>query len=413
MGVQEGSEFLNVTFLFMKNSLANCLAPSVYCFLQIFNLYWLSKKEKHVLLVRRATYRGGTTMTILAAIDSFKGSASSFELNQAALNGWFSKKGEKINRPIADGGEGTAEAIYHALGGQWRVIEGVDLLFRKVSCRYLLTVYAGKRLAVIESTEVIGLDLLKEPTDQTIRSASSFGLGELLKDALTQEVDQVIVTLGGSGCSDGGLGLLQSLGAKLVGATEGNPLLTTKRIEWGKSREKFKKVQLLVAADVTSFYSGPQGAAQIYGKQKGGTKTTLAFLDKQATNLTEQIKQTTNIDLNAVSGFSLVAQLIGLEEAIKQADLVITGEGRIDQQTINGKVPYGVAKLAKKHGKKVIALCGSREKNLGRLDEFLPSVFSIQLGPIELKKALNRQETLEKVAIMTHNLSRLVEDDLS
>ncbi len=94
---------------------------------------------------------------------------------------------------------------------------------------------------MIESTEVIGLDLLKEPTDQTIRSASSFGLGELLKDALTQEVDQVIVTLGGSGCSDGGLGLLQSLGAKLVGATEGNPLLTTKRIEWGKSREKFKR----------------------------------------------------------------------------------------------------------------------------------------------------------------------------
>lgn len=373
-------------------------------------------------------------MTILAAIDSFKGSASSFELNQAALNGWLSKKGEKINRPIADGGEGTAEAIYHALGGQWRVIEGVDLLFRKVSCRYLLTVYAGKRLAVIESTEVIGLDLLKEPTDQTIRSASSFGLGELLKDALTQEVDQVIVTLGGSGCSDGGLGLLQSLGAKLVGATEGNPLLTTKRIEWGESREKFKKVQLLVAADVTSFYSGPQGAAQIYGKQKGGTKTTLAFLDRQATNVTEQIKRTTNIDLNAVSGsgaaggiggalflvggkivsgFSLVAQLIGLEESIKQADFVITGEGRIDQQTINGKVPYGVAKLAKKHGKKVIALCGSREKNLGLLEEFLPSVFSIQLGPIELKKALNRQETLEKVAIMTHNLSRLVEDDFS
>ncbi len=206
-----------------------------------------------------------------------------------------------------------------------------------------------------------------------------------MKDALTQEVDQVIVTLGGSGCSDGGLGLLQSLGAKLVGATEGNPLLTTKRIEWGKSREKFKKVQLLVAADVTSFYSGPQGAAQIYGKQKGGTKTTLAFLDKQATNLTEQIKQTTNIDLNAVSGsgaaggiggallllggkmvsgFSLVAQLIGLEEAIKQADLVITGEGRIDQQTINGKVPYGVAKLAKKHGKKLLRYVAVAKKIL-------------------------------------------------
>ncbi|MGN8982781.1 glycerate kinase family protein [Enterococcus villorum] len=371
-------------------------------------------------------------MNILAAIDSFKQSATSFELNQAVLNGWTLKNGQKINCPIADGGEGTADAIYHALGGKWREVEGVDLLFRKRSCKYLLTTYEEKQIAVIESASVIGLDLLKQPTDQTIRSASSFGLGELLKDTLSQGVNQIIVTLGGSGCSDGGLGVLQSLGAKLEGYTEGNPLLTTKKIELGQSKEKFKKMQLLVATDVMNPYSNEQGAAYIYGKQKGGTKKTLDFLDERANEVAKQMKQEVGVDLNEIpgsgaaggiggaltlvggkitSGFLLVAKLIGLEKAIKQSDLVITGEGRIDQQTINGKVPYGVARLAQKYQKKVIALCGSREKNLGALEEVLPSVFSIQLGPIELKEALKREETLEKVTLMARNISYLFENN--
>lgn len=152
-------------------------------------------------------------MDIVAAIDSFKGSATSLELNQAVLDAWQSTEGKKVNLPVADGGEGTAEVIHHALGGTWRQLEAIDLLFRKKICRYLLTSYQGKKIAVIESTEVIGIDLLTQPTDQTIRLASSFGLGELVKDAQNQDVDQIIVTLGGSGCSDGGLGLLQSLGA--------------------------------------------------------------------------------------------------------------------------------------------------------------------------------------------------------
>ncbi|WP_368269698.1 glycerate kinase, partial [Enterococcus faecium] len=145
-------------------------------------------------------------MDILAAIDSFKGSASSFELNQAVLNGWEDRKGRKINVPIADGGENTAEAIYYALGGTWRTIDGMDLLFRQRKISYLLTNWQGKNTAVIESAQVLGLDLLDKPTDQTIRLASSYALGELIKDTLLQEVEQIIVTLGGSGCSDGGLG---------------------------------------------------------------------------------------------------------------------------------------------------------------------------------------------------------------
>ena len=182
-------------------------------------------------------------MDILAAIDSFKGSASSFELNQAVLNGWEDRKGRKINVPIADGGENTAEAIYYALGGTWRTIDGMDLLFRQRKISYLLTTWQGKNTAVIESAQALGLDLLDKPTDQTIRLASSYALGELIKDALLQEVEQIIVTLGGSGCSDGGLGLLQSLGASLEGYTEGNPLLSTKKLHFDRRNVLVSKVK--------------------------------------------------------------------------------------------------------------------------------------------------------------------------
>ncbi|MGM0293860.1 glycerate kinase family protein [Enterococcus sp. AZ062] len=366
-------------------------------------------------------------MKLLAAIDSFKGSASSIELNQAALQGWGEAE-QTVNQPIADGGEGTAEVIYATLGGEWRTLFCPDLLFRKKACRYLLTQKKNRKLAIIESTEVIGLDLLTEPTDQTIRLASSFGLGELIKDALNQQVDEVIVTLGGSGCSDGGLGLLQSLGAKLNGVTEGNPLLSIETIDVSQL-ERIEQ-RLTIAADVTSPYTGKQGATQLFGKQKGGLPETLAFLEAQAEKVAEQIKERTAIDLNKLAGsgaaggiggalaivgatmkagFMTVSELVDLENKIKSADIVITGEGRIDQQTIHGKVPYGVASLAKKHNKKVVAICGSREKDLGQLTTILPSVFSIQTGPTSLDKALDHQETLENVRILSQAISGLLQ----
>ncbi|WP_206854016.1 glycerate kinase [Candidatus Enterococcus mangumiae] len=362
-------------------------------------------------------------MKLLAAIDSFKGSATSKELNQAVLEGWGEAE-QKINQPIADGGEGTAEAIYATLGGEWRTLSCPDLLFRKKECRYLLTQKENRKLAIIESTEVIGLDLLTRPTDQTIRLASSFGLGELIKDALNQFVDEIIVTLGGSGCSDGGLGLLQSLGAKLNGVTEGNPLLTIKELDLSQLMKIDQTVT--IAADVTNPYTGEQGATQMFGKQKGGSPETLACLEEQAEKIVEQIKTKTAIDLNQLagsgaaggiggalaivgaemkSGFTLVSELVDLEAKIKESELIVTGEGRIDQQTIHGKVPYGVALLAKKHGKKIVAICGSREKELGELASVLPSVFSIQTGPISLEKALDHQETLESARLLSQAIS--------
>lgn len=370
-------------------------------------------------------------MNVLAAIDSFKGSASSVELNQAVLNGWMTN-GKKSNQPIADGGEGTTEAIYHTLGGEWKKVQGMDLLFRQKESRYLVTMYNHKKIAIIESAEVVGIDLLSKPTDQTIRLASSFGLGELIKDAIKQQPDEIIIALGGSGCSDGGLGLLQSLGATLVGVTEGNPLLSVKELDLHTLMPITTK--LTIASDVTSPYTGELGAALLFGTQKGGTPDTLAFLDQQAKSIVDQIKTSQSIDLDDLpgsgaaggiggalfllgatmqSGFQLVAELVGLEEQVKEADIIVTGEGRIDQQTIHGKVPYGVALLAKKHHKKIIGICGSREKELGELTRFLPSIFSIQFGPITLAEAMDPHETLEKVQLLSTALSHLFTNEFS
>ncbi|WP_165003877.1 glycerate kinase [Enterococcus sp. ZJ1668] len=370
-------------------------------------------------------------MDILAAIDSFKGSASSFELNQAFLDGWLTD-GKKTNVPIADGGEGTAEALYHSLGGVWKKNEGIDLLFRKHESRYLLTDWREKKIAVIESAEVIGIDLLDKPTNQTIRLASSYALGELIKAVLAEKPEQIIITLGGSGCSDGGLGLLQSLGASLEGVTEGNPLLSVEEVHLNNCQEIFAGIEVIIAADVTSPYSGKKGAARQFGRQKGGTEETLGFLDQQAKKIADQIKRETTIDLDEIpgsgaaggiggalfllgaqmrSGFELVSQMIGLEEQVKQADIVVTGEGRIDEQTIHGKVPYGIAVLAKKYQKPIIAICGSREKELGELTCFLPVVFSIQLRPANLEEAMDHQRTLENTKVLAQTLSQLLSND--
>ncbi|MUZ89747.1 glycerate kinase, partial [Shigella flexneri] len=162
-------------------------------------------------------------------------------------------------------------------------------------------------------------------------------------------------------------GLLQSLGASLEGYTEGNPLLSTRKLHIDRRNVLVSKVKVIIAADVTNPYTGQQGAAWQFGRQKGGTDTTLAFLDKQAEKIVQQIKDFWEVDhddipasgaaggiggalfllgAKMVSGFELVSQITGLEKQDEQADVIITGEGRIDQQTIHRKVPYGVAVLA-------------------------------------------------------------------
>ena len=350
-------------------------------------------------------------MKIVVAIDSFKGSASSHELNACV------KKAASQVLPsadvktvaIADGGEGTISALRDGLGGEWRSVQTVDLLERPIEACYLRT---GQR-AFIESASVIGLDKIV-PSSETFERATSYGLGALICDAVDQGCQEIYVTLGGSGTSDGGLGLLRSFGF------DGASLDVSLPKGW-------EAVRLIGLTDVKNHYAGDNGFARVFGKQKGGSLEQLLARDREAADFVAFVKKEKGLDLQTIpgtgaagglgaalillgghleAGFSRIAGMLGLENDIIQADLVITGEGRLNGQSKEGKVPYGVAQLAKKHGVPVIAICGAIAEDVDWIwDDFL-SVFSIQTQVLSLEKAMESEKTLMNLEFVMRNILR-------
>lgn len=367
-------------------------------------------------------------MKVLSIIDSFKGCATSKELNQAVLSGlpeaiWQ----ERVNVQIADGGEGTLAAIHASLGGEWIEVATQDPLGKPLKKEYLVTQVAGEQVAIIESATFIGLHLV-ETSDQTIRQASSYGLGLVILDALARKVQRIYVTLGGSATSDGGLGLLQALGAEIQPLKKGNPLLSWEELNLSYLNPALKDIQLFALADVTNFYVGTTGFATVFAQQKGASEKTIQEMERQAQKITRWVQENQQIDLGTLSGagaagglggaiallggqivpgFATVQQLIHLEQLMEEADLIFTGEGRIDGQTNQGKVPYGVAKLAQGKNIPVIALCGSREIDVGEMAELTLGVFSIQQGPVTLEQAMEKETTLRKIQIIASDLARV------
>jgi glycerate kinase len=347
--------------------------------------------------------KGGEDMKVVAMIDSFKGCATSEELNQAVLAGlpdeiWT----EKCTIPIADGGEGTMAAIYAELGGIWQSVTTQNPLGKPITGQYLLSRFEGQEIAVIESAVFIGIHLV-EVSDAVIRQTSSYGLGKVIQDALAHRVTKIYLTLGGSATSDGGLGLLQSLGATIEGSEEGNLLINVNNVDL-------------------------KGFAEIFAPQKGASKNTVSEMEQQAKLVAKKIKQQTNLDLATISGsgaagglggavivlggkiapgFVTLQKIIRLEEKLQQADLIFTGEGKMDGQTDQGKVPFGVAQLAKKAGIPVIGLCGSRSRDIGEMTEVTLGVFSIQQGPISLKEAMEKERTLTNIQQLASQLSQV------
>ena len=292
----------------------------------------------------------GRKLKVVAAIDSFKGSATSAELNQAVLSG-FSDQWETRSIPIADGGEGSMAAVIAALGGNYETVSVTAPLGGKLQARMLVTKIKEEKIALIESAEVIGLQLV-EPSDETTRNSSSFGLGQMVLAACRQGVKKIYLSLGGSGTSDGGVGFLLALGATIQRneRMENNPLLQAESLALSQLNPLLAQIDLFALADVTNPYFGNQGFAQVFGPQKGASQETIQQLDQQAKRLAEHIKRTTGIDLEVpgagaagglggavrlgggplVPGFATIASFVGFEEKIKKTDLLITGEGRID-----------------------------------------------------------------------------------
>ena len=330
-------------------------------------------------------------LSLVVAPDSFGGALSSLAAAEAMRDGWARvRPGDEVAlRPMADGGEGTLAAIHAALGddAEVREVETTDALGRPVIASYLL-LDDGKR-AFVELASASGLARLDpaERTPESVRRASTRGTGTVIAAALAAGARTITIGLGGSATNDGGAGLLAALGLRLLDAQGrelpdgGAPLATVDRIDRDGLDPRLAETKLLVACDVTNPLCGPRGASATYGPQKGADPATVNELDAALAAFGHAIERSTGrlvADLPGAGaaggttagligftsatlrpGVEIVAELVGLAAALETADLVLTGEGRVDDQTLQGKTAMVVATLAKPRSTPVVLLCGA------------------------------------------------------
>jgi glycerate kinase len=355
-------------------------------------------------------------MNILIAPDSFKESLSATEVAQAIKRG-FSEVFPEANYvclPMADGGEGTTEALVGATAGNVFNKQVVGPLGDTVSAQW--GVLGDQVTAIIETAEAGGLHLVTKKSRNPLL-ATSFGTGELIKAALDQGVTRIILGLGGSATNDGGAGLLQALGAKFLDNQRqelpvgGGALAKLHSIDVSSLDQRLAKVKIEAACDVNNPLTGPQGASFVYGAQKGATPQMITLLDNNLQHLAAVIRKTIGCDVAQIAGAGaaggigaillafLNAQLkpgietvldaVNINQYLQASDLVITGEGRIDSQSSYGKTPGGVALRAKSFHCDVIAIAGSLGDDAAVVhDQGIDAMFSIVNGVVSLEEAL-------------------------
>jgi glycerate kinase len=332
-------------------------------------------------------------MRILVAPDKFKGVLSAREVAENIAQGLRDVLTDaKIDlAPVADGGEGTAELVCAALNGTWRECEAHDAMGKAMVARYVWL--PVRNTAAMEMSEVAGLKRIPM-AERNVASASTFGVGEMMRDAAMSGVDKIVVGLGGSATNDGGLGMARALGFRFfdqAGAELKMPAGLRKLARIDKSRfVHLTTNRIIAAADVRNPLLGPNGATRIFASQKGASEEQLEILEEALGRLAEVVARDLNVDhrneagagaagglgfglmsfcgAEMYGGFDAVAEAIGLESKIKEADIVITGEGSLDRQTLDGKAPGEVALIARRHGKRVFAIVG-RSDGDARLSE--------------------------------------------
>ena len=368
-------------------------------------------------------------MKVVAAIDSFKGSMTSLEVAAAFEKGVKKvyKDAEFIKIPLADGGEGTVKALIDNLDGKMVNIKVKDPLMRDIDSFYGIS--GDGKTAVIEMAAASGLPLLS-PDERNPLKATTFGTGELIKDALEKGCREFIIGIGGSATNDAGTGMLSALGYIFLDENgnelepNGENLINIKSFKDDKVMKEVSEAKFLIACDVDNPFYGTNGAAHVYGKQKGATSDIIKILDDGMRNFSNVIEKIKKTDISNISGsgaagglggaftaffnselkpgIDIITEKIELENKINGSDYVITGEGRIDFQSAMGKTPSGVAKLAKKYGIPVIAIGGSVDDEIGDIyDCGITAAFSIIDSPMTLNEAMdteNAQRLVEKTA---------------
>lgn len=358
-------------------------------------------------------------MKIILAPDSFKGSLSAIKVAQTMQKAIkdIDDTNDIVLKPMADGGEGTMEAMLSSIPGEKISIACVGPLGEKINTHYAIL---ESKKAVIELAAIAGLiqvPIEKRNPDHT----TTFGLGEAICDALDKGCTSITVCIGGSATNDGGLGMLLALGMKawdekgdqLEG--RGKDLHQVNRVCFENIDKRIKDVEINVACDVDNPLTGNNGASVVYGPQKGASQTQVIQYDKSLSNygellegvLKKSLKEIPGagaaggvgfallaIGAELVSGAELLANIMGLEDSIKEADLVITGEGQSDEQTLYGKAPNHVALLANKYEVPVILLSGSLTGDTDKLREKFTGCFSIITKPSTLAECMLDAEVL-------------------
>ncbi|MCW3159064.1 glycerate kinase [Micropruina sonneratiae] len=373
-------------------------------------------------------------MKVVLAPDSFKESMSAAEAAAAMARGVRAvyADAECVEVPMADGGEGTAEALVDALGGQWREVATVDALGRPITARYGLT---PDGLAVIEVAAAVGIGLIP-PAEREVMASSSAGVADLVRDALDAGATHVIVGLGGSATTDGGAGLLAGLGAVWLDADgvalAAHPEALTRldRVDLTGLDPRLERVEIELACDVTNPLLGPSGSAAVFGPQKGASPEQVPVLDGVLTRIADALVAAGRADVREVPGagaagglgaaflslggrrrrgVEVVAEAAGLARHVAGVDLVLTGEGSIDSQTLAGKTPAGVAEVAAASGAPVIAFAGRLGEGAEELvGNGFAAVVSITTGPCDLATALaDGPANLERAVATALRLYRL------
>ncbi len=383
-------------------------------------------------------------MRILIAPDKFKGALNAREVAESIAAGLREvlPDAEMDVAPMADGGEGTAEAICDALGGSWLKCKAHDPLGREIEAHYAW-IDQGK-LAVMEMSEAAGMKRLR-PNEFDVDLATTFGVGEMILSAAERDARQIIIGLGGSATNDGGFGMARALGFqffagrkqlngpiheldKLTRVLAPAPAASPLPLPEGEDRGEGEALAKIIAAvDVKNPLLGQNGATRVFGPQKGATPNQIGELERALTRLADVVAKQFGFDYRDKPGagaaggigfglmsfcgatirpgFDVVAESIGLEAKMKHVDLVITGEGSLDRQTLEGKTPAGVARLARKLGKRVFAIVGRATEDR-QARELFDGVYQ------NARTGMSEEENMKKAADLLRENARELANSL-
>lgn len=371
-------------------------------------------------------------MKIIIAVDSFKGSLSSSEIAKILEKGIVSgaileeKNGERIEIKkilIADGGEGTVETLVRMTNGKLIQTISKGPLMENINTQY--GVLGDDKTVVIDMASTCAINMVTEKQKNPMNT-TTFGMGEQVLDAINRGYRRFIVGLGGACTNDGGIGMFQSLGFKFIdnngrilkSGEGGKQLLQVEKIDSSLIDERLKECQFIIASDVKNPLYGKNGAAYVYAPQKGATPEIVEQLDQGLRNYSRVINETFGVDISELpgagaaggigggliaflngkmkSGIEIIMSYSNFEKEIEDIDLVITGEGKIDMQTLNGKAPYIIAQKAKERGISVIAVCGKND---------LTKDISSQMGIDQIYEVSDNRLPLDlNMTIVRHNL---------